>query len=346
MSSLEIFLPTTHIGSLPFTEVEKALEISLSFDIPAWPQLPKFKDEGMIWQFVRSFPGFHFEKERILLDSGTFEEELVNFYETYVEIKENNRLDLLKRFWEDSSSRAFIPFIERLRTKKPPLTKGQITGPFTLGTTLKTKEGECIIFREDLRDLLIKFVTLKALAQSMFLKEVSSKVIVFLDEPGLAGFGSSSYITLGKELVQNMLNEIFEALHSFDIMTGVHICANTSWDLVLETQVKIVNFDNFSYFDRFIIYADSLSKFLQRDDTFIAWGTVPTDIALLEATNREEILERFTKQLTTTAQKLNMDLQNILKRSLITPACGMGSLPEKAVGKVINLLNSIKLAFK
>ncbi|MEN3038890.1 MAG: hypothetical protein ABDI07_07040 [Candidatus Kryptonium sp.] len=346
MLSLEIFLPTTHIGSLPFTEVEKALETSLSFDIPAWPQLPKFKNEGMIWQFIKSFPGFHFEKERIVLDSETFEEELVNFYETYVEIIENNRLDLLKGFWEDSSSRAFIPFIERLRTKKTPITKGQITGPFTLGTTLKTIEEECIIFREDLRDLLIKFITLKALAQSMLLKEVSSKVILFIDEPGLAGFGSSSYITLSKELVQNMLNEIFEVLHSFDIVTGVHICANTSWDLVLETQVKIVNFDSFSYFDRFVIYSDSLSKFLRRDDTFIAWGVVPTDIILLEATNREEILERFTKQLTTTAQKLDMDLQDLLKRSLITPACGMGSLPEEAVGKVINLLNSIKLAFK
>ena len=31
---------TTAMGIMPHTDVEKALELSLSLDIPYWPQLP------------------------------------------------------------------------------------------------------------------------------------------------------------------------------------------------------------------------------------------------------------------------------------------------------------------
>ncbi|MCS7199031.1 MAG: hypothetical protein N2327_06790 [Caldimicrobium sp.] len=336
---------TTHVGSLPYTKVDKAIEVALRFDIPAWPQLPKYKEEGMLWQFVQDLPGFDLGKEILITTNSDFEEKLLQFYETYVEIMENKNYDLLKRFWTPTYSKTFFPFLEKIKALNPLIVKGQITGPFTLGTALKTQNGENLIFSDELRDLIVKFLIVKALAQGYYLKEISPKVIIFIDEPGLSGFGSSGYITLGKELVKAMLEEIFEALHSFELISGIHICANTSWDLVLESSVKIINFDSYSFFDRLIIYREALEKFLDRKETLLAWGVVPTDQELLNSTSREELAMKWKKQIEVTAQILNLDFQELLKRSLITPTCGMGSLAEETVKKVVDLLNSLKLVF-
>ncbi len=174
MSYLNLSFKTTHIGSLPFTEINKALEISFSFDIPAWPQLPGFKEEGMLWQFITDFPGFSLEKEIILTSASDFDEKALKIYEIYLEVIENQNFEILIHNFDLSFARAFLPFLEECEKRKPTVIKGQITGPFTLGISLKTENKEVLIFRDDLRDLLVKFLTLKALLQIYYLKKVSS----------------------------------------------------------------------------------------------------------------------------------------------------------------------------
>ena len=55
------FLPncqTTAMGILLHTDVERALEVALSLDIPFWPQLPKVSYfEDMYVQALEHFPG-------------------------------------------------------------------------------------------------------------------------------------------------------------------------------------------------------------------------------------------------------------------------------------------------
>ena len=55
------FLPhcrTTAMGILPHTDIERALEIALSLDIPFWPQLPRVSYfEDMYVQALEHFPG-------------------------------------------------------------------------------------------------------------------------------------------------------------------------------------------------------------------------------------------------------------------------------------------------
>jgi hypothetical protein len=49
---------TTAMGIMPHTDIERALEVALSLDIPFWPQLPKVSYfEDMYVQALENFPG-------------------------------------------------------------------------------------------------------------------------------------------------------------------------------------------------------------------------------------------------------------------------------------------------
>lgn len=341
----ERVLPTTHIGSFPYVDVEIALDKAFNFDIPAWPQLPKFKEEGMLWQFMKSFPGFDLNTEKVYTNTQTFEEELLAIYEKYIAIVNEAREDLLDDFLESDFSKTFFPFLELAKRRGKTLLKGQITGPFTLGTAIKTDSGEALIFRDDLRDLLLKYLTLKALAQVKYLSGVADKVLLFIDEPGLAGFGSSAYITLSRELILDMLKEIISVLKTKGVITGIHICANTSWDIPLRSGIDILSFDSFSFFERLLIFAQDLEDFLKNSNGYIAWGIVPTESQLLATLEEEKLIERFETQLTVLSNRLNISPERVLERSLITPSCGMGSLSEEEVDKVLNFLEKLRSIF-
>uniref|UniRef100_A0A7V4N481 Methionine synthase n=1 Tax=Thermodesulfobacterium geofontis TaxID=1295609 RepID=A0A7V4N481_9BACT len=337
-------LKTTHIGSFPFEDPEKAIDLILDFvDIPAWPQLFKLKNENMTLQFNEGLPGFEREKEIINTSSSNFEEELIKFYELYFEIIERKNLDLLKNFsLSENYAKGFKAFLKRIQNLNFPAVKGQITGPFTLATSLKTENKEILIFREDLKDLITKFLTLKALSQGLELKKVSPIVIIFLDEPALSGFGSSSFITVSKDLVLSILNEMIEILVNFGIITGIHICANTSWDIILESKVNIISFDSFNFYDKLIIYKNSLKNFLKDENKYLAWGVIPTNSEILENISLEEIIHKFKSQLSDLCSTLNISEDKVLRKSFFTPSCGLGSLSESLSIKALKFLKNFK----
>ncbi|MCS7279279.1 MAG: hypothetical protein NZ530_04375 [Thermodesulfobacteriaceae bacterium] len=337
----ELFLKTTQIGSLPVLDIEEALNLSFSLDIPAWPQLPKYEKESMIFQFMEGFPGWN-QTDNLIPNFSKIEKEIFNFYETYLKIIEDHQFELLKTFsLSETSARAFIPFIKKAFKLKPSILKGQITGPFTLGISLKNEEKKSLIFDERWQDLLVKFITLKALAQAWELKKVDSKVIIFLDEPGLSGFGSLSFITISKDLVLNMINEVVETLQKYNFIVGIHVCANTSWDLVLESSVQILSFDSFNFFDKLIIYEKFLKKFLERG--FLAWGLVPTEKETLTQISLEGIFQKFTFQLKILSEKLKISKEEILEKSLFTPSCGLGNLEVSLAKKALDFLKNFPL---
>lgn len=58
-------LRTTAMGILPHTEVEPALKLALSLDIPFWPQLPHLSYyEDMYVQASENFPGIFLDLEK------------------------------------------------------------------------------------------------------------------------------------------------------------------------------------------------------------------------------------------------------------------------------------------
>ncbi len=81
------FLPncqTTAMGMMPHTDIERALEVVLSLDIPFWPQLPKISYfEDMYVQALENFPGARIDlvNQKIRFNLSLFYEELPSYFE-------------------------------------------------------------------------------------------------------------------------------------------------------------------------------------------------------------------------------------------------------------------------
>ena len=81
------------------------------------------------------------------------------------------------------------------------------------------------------------------------LKQTRANVILFVDEPYLSSFGSA-FISLSREQVISLLNEVFDAIHAEGALAGVHCCGNTDWSVLLETSVDILNLDAYGYLEK------------------------------------------------------------------------------------------------
>lgn len=81
---------TTAIGIMPHTDVERALELSMSLDISFWPQLPNLSYyEDMYAQASQHFPGIvvDVDNKKISFDSTRFQEELNEYSEKMADPK-------------------------------------------------------------------------------------------------------------------------------------------------------------------------------------------------------------------------------------------------------------------
>ncbi len=341
MSFFGLAYPTL-IGSFPGKSHEKALSLIFEFtpEIPCWPQLPAYSNEGMLVQFSSGLPGF--DPEKLLLDpeSPGFEEEQLRFYEEYLAVKEGQK-SISETIFSLKEEEAPGLFLLHHRVSslspRPYALKGQITGPFTLATGLKTPDGKAVFYDPGLRDLVTKQVALKALFQVELLKKHGLPVIIFLDEPALAGFGSSSFVGVSKAEVEAVLREVSSEIEAAGGIPGVHVCANTEWDLLISSGIKIINFDAFDYLDRFLLYRDDLSSFLSSGGN-VAWGIVPTLKVEDLKTARAQELSRRLKEA---CESFDLPQKEILKKSLLTPSCGMGTLPEEMAPRALALLREV-----
>ncbi|GBC63014.1 hypothetical protein DENIS_4003 [Desulfonema ishimotonii] len=335
------------IGSLPVRDHEEAARLVFDHtpEIPLWVQLPAYPEEGMIAQFMPGLPGLTAEGDKSFIHTERegFDEALVAFYEEYMAVLEGGTdIDNSRFALTPDMARGFFTFMDYIRAaaSEPVALKGQITGPVTFTTAVKEQQGRAIFYDEQLRDAAVKLLALKARWQVRQLARFNRPVIIFLDEPALAGFGSSEFISISKAEVTACLNEVIEAVHAEGGLTGIHVCANTEWDLIIDTDVDIVNFDAYSYFDKFILYPDPIRKFLEAG-RLIAWGIVPTGNA--EDIDREtpESLVAMWEEQAAQIGTLGVDRATLLAQSFITPSCGTGSLSPEHATRVLWLTRTV-----
>ncbi|MFO7963279.1 MAG: hypothetical protein R6U50_05100 [Desulfobacterales bacterium] len=344
------FLPrcrSSLIGSLPVDSHETANRWVWQYSpaIPLWIQLPANRAEDMILQFLPGMPGLVNEDGRVYVDTQgkAFDDELVAFYEEYLSVTEENAdFDTSRFALSAESAPGFYIFLESLekRAHPPEAVKGQVTGPITLCTSVTDQEKTAVFYHDQLRDAAVKLISLKARWQVRRLSGFGVPVILFIDEPSLAGFGSSEFTSISKDQVKACLEEVIDAVHAEGGLAGVHVCANTDWSLILETSVDIVNFDAYSYFDRFILYSDPIKHFL-RTGRILAWGIVPTfPVSSMETESAQSLLAKLTEQMNE-IQDLGIDRSGVLAQSLITPSCGAGSLNPAQAVKVLQLTQAV-----
>ncbi len=340
------------IGSLPMDDHKAATD--LVFDhtpqVPLWVQLPAFKKEGMIEQFLSGLPGLTREKDKSFLDTSKpgFDEAYLAFYENYLALSESGAdLSDSTFAFNQENGKGFFEFTRQVDERKGPFhaLKGQITGPVTFGTAVKDENDRDIFYNDQLRDAALKKLALNAKWQTRELGKRAEVPILFMDEPALAGFGTSAYITITQKDVVDSLEEIATEIHAENGLAGVHVCANTEWDMLLTANIDIISFDAFSYFDRFILYPDQIRSFFGKGG-ILAWGIVPTDNADLIADQTKEGLTQKLQDQIQQVVDLGISRETVLEQMFVTPSCGTGSLDFGSAKKVLTLTREVSEAIR
>lgn len=352
------FLPTA-IGSLPCKNPQDAVDLMFSNfkNFPVCPQLAHFNPkEDMLTQIAQKIPGVIWDEQdkRWYIDqnSDDFFEQLEEFYLDYENIITEKDFDLLDKYGITGDFSSTLPlFLDKAAKIKPVALKGQITGPFTYGTSLVDREKRCAFYDETLREVIIKALTLKSLWLVKKFRESSPESIpvIFLDEPSISQYGTSAFITITKEDIVNSISEISGILKDNGAMVGIHCCGNTDWSIVTESNVDILNFDGFYFAESLSLYAKDVENFLKKGG-YVAWGMVPTlEEDILKASNVESLTKKFEEAKSYLINK-GIDENLILRSSFITPTCGAGSLSEElavmAMELTSNLAKSLRETYK
>jgi hypothetical protein len=335
------------IGSQPLADHQAALQLVFSHvpQIPNWVQLPVYPQEGMLNQFMAGMPGLVTAGDRNYIDTlaSDFDDQQLAFFEAYLQAAEPGFDWAGSRFaMTQQDAQGFFSFLEALPSHHDRLraVKGQVTGPITFCTALHDQDGRAIFYNDVLRDAAVKLLALKAIWQIKQLSCADVPVIIFIDEPALAGFGSSEFISISTEDITTCLQELIDAIHDQGAMAGVHVCANTDWSLLLDSSVDIINFDAHGYFDKFFLYSDQLRKFLQ-SGRFLAWGLVPTlQTDHIEATSLGALWQDWVAKSNQVGE-LGISAEKLIAQSFVTPACGMGSLTPELNRKVLALTQEL-----
>ena len=329
----------TMIGSLPYTDPQLACRTVLHYipEIPVWPQLPERSYlENMYVQFSQGFPGVVVDQEaqRIYVKrSQDLSKPLEKLYEAYI----GNDFDALAIGPEYAAGlQAFLS----LKLNSPLAVKGQITGPISWALTVADEERRPILYDETLSDALSRMLRLRAAWQERKLRILCPTTIMFVDEPSMSAFGSA-YVSMSRERVIKLLNEVFGGLEG---LKGVHCCGNTDWPVLLDTSADIVSPDVYNYIASMSFYPVEVKAFLDRGG-IIAWGIVPNDELSLKGETVPSLRDRLEEAISPLSRK-GISFQHLIRRSLVTPSCGLSGLPVEAAERALELLADLSRDLK
>lgn len=335
----------TGIGSVPSTDIKgTCLNILEKVpDIPFWPQLVKRSHlEDMNIQFSEGLPALVINEEQRSLSvrSVDLDTELTGFYEHYL----SDDIDYF-RISRDYALGLYemIELISMEPDRYGQYIKGHIVGPATFAAGIMANDGKSVLYNPDLLEAYTKGLAIKAWWQEKELAKSGKDTIIFLDEPYLSGFGSA-FSPIERHEVIELLREVVVYLKErSETLVGIHCCGNTDWSMILESGPDIVNFDAFGYTDYFLLYPDDIKRFLENGG-IIAWGIVPTHDFSGEETI--EILSTKLQDALNRLQKHGIDPELISANSILTPACGMGSMEQTSSLKVLELLSDVSKKMK
>jgi len=293
--------------------------------------------EGIYVQYASSLPRVILDKknEKITLDTtGDLTPDLESFYERYL-AEDFEYFALPSEF-----AAGFQALLLILENSSGEWIKGQVVGPLTFGLTVVNQDRRAVFYHDLLADVIVKNMAMNARWQIRTLKNFRTNVIMFVDEPYLGSWGSA-YVSIDRKQAITVLDEIFAAIHMEGGVAGVHCCANTDWSILLNTQVDILNLDAYGFLESLTLYPQELRQFLDRGGV-IAWGIVPNDEAIYTttpATIANQLRQGFAQISDKAAQRgITISPDEFKTRSLITPACGLGSTTPAVMEKVLTML--------
>jgi hypothetical protein len=324
-------LLTTAMAVMPHTDVDRALDMALSLDVPFWPQLPNYSYyEDMYVQAGEHFPGIllDLEKRTLRFSMDKFLQELE---------------DVLARFDDpeifdigQTYSAVYHRFLA-LDLADRPAIRGQLEGPISFGFNVVDENDRPIIYDDTERPFLLDFMARRINVQLDRLRQLNPNAFMFVDEPGLQ-FIFSALAGYGDLKAKGDMDLFFSQI---DRPRGIHLCGNPDWDFLLNLDLDVLSLDVYTNAEVFASYGPSIKKFLDRG-AVIVWGIVPTGF---EAFAREEIpsLVQRLDTIWKTLWSKGIDREQMLARSMISPAtcCLVNPDKEKTVERAFGAVRQM-----
>lgn len=304
---------------MPHTDVDRALEMALSLDVPFWPQLPNFNYyEDMYVQASEHFPGIvlDMEKRTLRFSMDKFAMELETAMERF---DDPTFFDISPTY-----SAVYHKFL-KLNFKDRPAIRGQLEGPVSFGFNILDDNERPILFDDTVRPFMLEFMSKRLNVQLERLKGLNPNAFMFVDEPGLQ-FLFSALSGYGDLKAKEDLDGFFATV---DRPRGIHLCGNPDWDFLLGLDMDILSLDVFTNAEVFANYAKSIQRFLDKGG-IIVWGIVPTSVE----TFVQETIESLDARLTAVWDQLvrkGLDINQIVAQGMLSPATCCLVNPDKTL---------------
>jgi hypothetical protein len=324
-------LLTTAMAVMPHRDVDRALDVALSLDVPFWPQLPHFSyHEDMYVQASENFPGILLDMENRTL-RFSMEKFMVELEEAMAHFEDPAYFDISETY-----SVVYHRFLEMDLSDRPAI-RGQMEGPISFGFNVKDENDRPILFDDTVRPFMIEFMAKRVNIQLKRLKERNPNAFMFVDEPGLQ-FLFSGMAGYGDVAAHGDVETFFSMIER---PRGVHLCGNPDWDFLLSQDMDILSLDVYSNGEVFASYARSVRKFLDRGGILV-WGMVPTNVEPFEKENLSS-LETRLEEVWTSLDRKGVDKGFLLSRSLLSPAtcCLVNPDGEKTVERAFEAVRAL-----
>jgi len=330
----------TGIGSVPYLDVRATCLRILEAcpRLPFWPQcVQRSPLEDMVIQFTEGLPFLDVKEDRkaLITLEGNTEQQLLAFYDRFL-AEDVGHFALSETYAPGLYE--MLTLIERSPEKVGPFLKGHTVGPVTFAAAIKDREGRNLFFYPELLEALVKALAIRALWQVRELGRSGKRPILFLDEPYLAGYGSA-FTPIQRHEVVALIREVVDYVRErSEAIVGIHCCGNTDWAMIVEAGPDILSFDAFSYMDYFFLYPGEIRRFIETGGT-IAWGIVPT----FGFTGKETVgdLSGRLQEGLARLHSLGLEPGQVARQSLLTPACGTGTMAQTASDRVLALLREL-----
>ena len=301
-------LLTTAMAVMPHKDVDRALEVALSLDVPFWPQLPNYNYyEDMYVQASEHFPGILLDMENRTL-RFSMDKFILEFEETMSHFEEPEYFDISKTY-----SSVYHKFLEMDFSDRTAI-RGQLEGPISFGLNVVDQDDRPILFDDTVRPFMLEFMAKRVSIQLERLKKINPNAFMFVDEPGLQ-FLFSAMAGYNDVAAKTDMEYFFSMI---DRPRGVHLCGNPDWDFLLGLDLDILSLDIYTNGEIFSSYAASIRKFLDRGGVLV-WGIVPTNFEPYENENMDS-LEQQLERVWSILGKNGIDRDFLFSRSMLSPA--------------------------
>ncbi len=352
--SLEIKgFEATAIGSLPFTNTNKALHMIKDNIplIPHWPQLPQRGiKEHFVFQnldFLVKLGLLNVSGDKVVMDyeSPNWVENQVKFYEMYFQIEQGNinvledikaPLDSAPGFYD------FLKWIDNGIFSNAIAYKGQVAGPLSVGLFLKDHKKKLVYYTDQTRDIIVKALMMNTIWQAYELRKRGKQTIIFIDDPAIGAYGTSNFVTLDRQIIIDDLASIIKGIHKMGTIVGAHSCCGMDWTILMDAGFDIISFDA-GYFQSLAVYKEELISFVDKGG-ILTWGIVPT-YNLSEKENIQNLQSQFENQIDQLLKK-GLSESKLRKQILLSPACGTGLLTDEQAKKVYELVANLAAIYK